>query len=76
MWLSDYQIAIEAMRDVFQDACFELIGCSFDGSIFTFYPSRSSYEYYAYYRNSGRIELRNKDSWKHPDNIQVIREGK
>ena len=75
MWLSDYEMAIAAMRDVFQDACFEQISCSFDGSVFIFEPVKNGDYSYIYFRKTGRIEMRPRSSWRDESLIQVIRDG-
>ena len=76
MWLSDYELAIAAMRDVFEDACFESISCSYDGSVFIFEPVRNGDYQYNYYRKTGRITMTYKDTWRNPDHMTVIKEGK
>lgn len=76
MWLSDYELAIEAMRDAFEDACFEAIYCSYDGSLFIFEPVRNGDCQYNYYRKTGRITKTYKDTWRNPDHMTVIKEGK
>ena len=76
MWLSDYEMAIAAMRDVFQDACFEVISCSIDGMRFVFQPMRNGDHFYVYFRNSGQIEKHYSDTWRNPSHYEIIKKGK
>lgn len=77
MWLSDYKEAIEAMEAVFGDCCFEQIKCSFDGERIIFCTDNlDNLERYIYYRKTGKIIKAFNDTWRNPDHIEVIKEGK
>ena len=77
MWLSDYKKAIKEIEKVFGNCCFEQIKGSLDGERIIFYTSYlDNLENYIYYRRTGKIIKCFNDTWRNPDHIEVIKEGK
>jgi hypothetical protein len=78
MWLSDFEEAIQNVKAVLGDCCFMRIAWSFDGSALIFYPNSALEEdniRFVYYRKSHKLLKQYADTWRHPDDYEVIYEG-
>ncbi len=75
MWLTDFEEAIAAVKEIMGNCCYTNISCSWDGSAFIFCTSIPDSTKLVYYRNSGRIEIHYADTWTNPEHRDILKEG-